>query len=750
MRKPAVWALVAALVALAAPLWSTQLATAAPAPAVTQNWLRLTLGSMRPNVITATSTSVTLTGRITNISDRGIHQITARLQLADSLTNGADVRSALSPTATYNHSDTVFTPLTDSLAPGQSMDFTVHAALQGPESLRVTHPGVYPLMINMQGVPDFSTAYRLVAGTMLLPVLAPPGGRPPHAGTAAGLTVLWPLVDQRPTVLGTDGHQTVLANDSLATSLAPGGRLFGLVDAVRQATEGNPQLLSSLCFAVDPDLLDTVQAMAAGYRVRTANGRTAPGTGSRVAAQWLTTVHDLTDGQCVLPLPYADVDVASLAHADGTSLLQLSLSESTSVAAELGAGPLTDVAWPADDTLDTRTMTDLADLGVNTVLLDPSSITPAAGTAPVSLAGFTGGAAPKVVPIDPVVDGAMAPRTDEPTVDDGGISAQDGLAATIYQTVFGGGGGKPVLIAPPRRWTPSEAQATAFLSGTAAVLAGHYATPTSLADAVGTVPSGTPATLNYPPHNSITEVAHSVAAHAVLSDGQQRDVQSAMGRDHTTPTPVLPVRLITPLRLGLLRAVSSAWRGGGTAGANEALAEADTQFRALTREVTVEQPSLPILLGSKDSRLPVTVSNGLPVDITVRVDLTGDPGLPSGSKEDVIPAGASVTVFISTSVTRSGRISAYATVRTLGGTELGQQARIELVSSAYGTIIVIVTAIAFGLLVLLSGRRIYRRVRASRAAEANQGPGQEAVGALVAVGEPADRRSGEQQEPDER
>ncbi|HEY3749392.1 MAG TPA: DUF6049 family protein [Pseudonocardiaceae bacterium] len=749
MRKPAVWVLVAALVALVAPL-SAPTAAAAPGPVTTQNWLRLSLGSMQPNVVTASSTSVTMTGRITNISDRSIHQITARLQLADPLTSGAGAEAVLSPTATFNHSDTVFTPLTDSLAPGQSADFTVRAQLQGPDSLRVQNPGVYPLMINMQGVPDFSTAYRLVVGTMLLPVLAAPGGQPPHVGAAGGLTVLWPLVDQRPRLLGTNGHQDVLSDDSLATSLAPGGRLFGLVDAVRQATANNPQLLTSLCFAVDPDLLDTVRAMASGYLVRTAGGGTTPGTGSRAAALWLTTLHDLTQGQCVLPLPYADADLASLAHADGDSLVQLALSESTSVTDELGASRLTDVAWPPDDTLDTRTMTDLAGLGVNTVLLDPGSVTPRAGTTPVSLAGFTGDAAPKVVPIDPVVNGAMAPRTDEPNVDEAGISAQDGLAATIYQTVFGGNGGQPVLIAPPRRWAPSEAQALAFLSGTTAVLAGHYANPTPLADAVSAPPADQPATLNYPPHNSIVEVNHAVAAHAVLTDGQMRDVLSAMGRDHTTPTPVLPTRLITPLRLGLLRAVSSAWRAGGTSGATAALAEADTQFRALTREVTVVQPSLPILLGSKDSKLPVTVSNGLPVDITVRVDLTGDPGLPSGSKEDVIPAGLSVTVFISTSVTRSGRISAYATVRTIGGTELGQQARIELVSSAYGTIIVIVTAIAFALLVLLSGRRIYRRVRASRAAEANQAPDQEAVGALVAVGEPADRRRSEQQEPDER
>ncbi|HEX5404224.1 MAG TPA: DUF6049 family protein [Pseudonocardiaceae bacterium] len=749
MRKPAVWALVAALVALVAPL-STPSAAAAPAPAPAQHWLRLSIGSMRPSVVTATSTNITLTGRITNISDRGIKQVTARLQLADSLASGADVRSALNPTATYGHSDTVFTPLIDSLAPGASTTFTVHAPLQGPDSLRVGHPGVYPLMINLQGVPDFSNAYRLVAGTMLLPVLAAPGGQPPEAGPAGGLTVLWPLVDQRPRVLGTSGHQTVLSDDTLATSLARGGRLFGLLDAVRQATASNQQLLSTLCFAVDPDLLDTVRAMSAGYLVRTGDGQTTSGTGAGVATRWLATLRDLTAGQCVLPLPYADADLTALTHADGGSLLRLALSDSTAVANELDASPLTNVAWPADDTLDTPTMTALAGQGVNTVLLDPGSVTPTAGTAPVSLAGFTGDAAPRVVPIDPVVNGAMAPRTDEPNVDDAGISAQDGLAATIYQTVFGGGGGKPVLIAPPRRWTPSETQATAFLAGTAEVLAGHYATPASLTDAVAASPAGAPARLNYPRHAALAEVDHSVVAHAVLSDGQQRDVQNAMNRDHTTPTPVLPTTLINPLRLDLLRAVSSAWRDGDTAGATGALAEADTQFRALTREVTVVQPSLPILLGSKDSKLPVTVSNGLPVDIAVRVDLTGDPGLPSGSKESVIPAGASITVFISTSVTRSGRISAYATVRTIGGTELGQQARIELVSSAYGTIIVIVTAIAFALLVLLSGRRIYRRVRASRLQEASKVADQEAVGALVAVGETADRRRSEQQEPDER
>jgi hypothetical protein len=220
-----------------------------------------------------------------------------------------------------------------------------------------------------------------------------------------------------------------------------------------------------------------------------------------------------------------------------------------------------------------------------------------------------------------------------------------------------------------------------------------------------------------------------------------------MGRDHTRPTPVLPSQLITPLELGLLRSVSSAWRDGSS-GADTALVDANAQFQNLLDDVSVVQPSLPILLGSKNSRLPVTVNNKLPVDIAVRVDLSGEPGLPSTGVDDLIPAGAGITVFIPTTVTRSGRFSAFATVRTIGGTQFGNQARLELVSSAYGTIIVIVTAIAFGLLVLLSGRRIYRRVRASHSAAVREEPGQEAVGALVGVGEPTDRS--EQQEPDQR
>jgi hypothetical protein len=742
MRKLAAWTLVLTIGLAAA--WAPPASATAAVPSQ-PSWLRLSLESMQPSVVTASDTSVTMMAKVTNISDRQITDLTSRIQVGDALTSTDDMRSALSPTASYDHSTTGFQPLTGTLAPGQTVEFSVIAPLQGLRSLDIQQPGVYPLMVNVQGVPAYGNTARLVAATMLLPVIAPPGGpAPTPTGTPGHLTVLWPLIDQQPRLVGFAGNEPVLSDDSLATSLAPGGRLFGLLDAVR--TTATPALLSSLCFAIDPDLLDTVKAMAGGYRVRTGPHSTVAGQGQQVAALWYSTLRELTQGHCVLVLPYADADLTALAHAGGATLLQLALSESPAIAGELGANQLASVAWPADDAVDHATMADLSAAGVHTVLLDQSSVTPQAGAAPVPLAGFSGGAAPRMVPIDPLVSGAMTPRTDEPNVDEAGVSAQDGLAATIYQTVFGGSTG-PFLVAPPRRWAPSEAQATAFLSATATVLAEHYAVPTSLADAVRATPSATAAALNYTPQNTEAEVAHQVAAGAVKVDGNVRDVENSMTKDHTIPTPVLPSQLIVPLRQNLLRAVSSAWRDGDVRGATAALSGASAQFEAVTQEVQVVQPSLPLLLGSKDSRVPVTVNNRLPVDMSVRVDLTGDPGLPSGTKEDVIPAGASVTVFISTSVTRSGRLSAYATVRTIGGTQLGQQARLELVSSAYGPIVVIVTAVAFALLVFLSGLRIYRRVRAARAQPSAAAPKQdEAVGALVG----GDRRGGAQQEPDQR
>jgi hypothetical protein len=753
MRKFSVALLIAGMAMLLTP--SAFAAPTRPSPPTgsaaptTQTWLRLSLQSLHPRVVSASDTSVTVMGTITNISDRWVRQLTAGLQLDDALTDSTAVRSQLGPATVYGHSNTTFQPLTAGLAPGQSVSFSVGALLQGAHSLRITQPGVYPLRVNVQGVPDYGSTARLAVGSLLLPVLSAPDGGQPSPAHAAPLTMLWPLVDAQPRVVAVENDQAVLSDDTLATSLSSGGRLFGLLDAVEQVASTHSSLLSSLCFAVDPDLLDTVNYMAAGYRVRS-GATTVAGRGTAAAAEWLSVLKGLTAGHCVLALPYADADLTALVHAGGTNLLRLALAKAAGVPKTLGAAPMANVAWPPDGVLDTRTMTALAGQHVTTVLLDPDSVTPATTGSPVTVAGFTGGNAPTVLPIDPMVSAAMAPRTDQPNVSDAGISAQDGLAAVIYRTVFDTRPDRSVLIAPPRRWSPSVDEAVQFLSAAATMVDDHYATATPLPVAAeAPVATGKPAALNYPPSASTAEVSPPVVVNAVESDGRQRDLLSAMSRDVTNPHAVLPPALIDPLQLALLRSVSGAWRNGHAAGARAALDDANAELNDLLQDVTVVQPTLPISLGSKDSTVPVTVINRLPVDIEVRVDLTAEPGLPSTRGTNSVPAGLSVTMFIKATVTRSGRFSVYATARTLGGTEFGQEARFELVSNAYGTIILIVTVIAFGLLVLLSGRRIFRRMRAARSAAAPVTGDQEAVGALVGAPDVAGEGHSEHREPDE-
>src|ERR1700743_2139901 len=73
----------------------------------------------------------------------------------------------------------------------------------------------------------------------------------------------------------------------------------------------------SVCLAVDPDLLVTVNAMTAGYVVSDSpdgpaqqpGTPTHPGAGQAAAATWLNRARALAHRMCVAPLPYAPADL---------------------------------------------------------------------------------------------------------------------------------------------------------------------------------------------------------------------------------------------------------------------------------------------------------------------------------------------------------------------------------------------------------------------------------------------------------
>jgi hypothetical protein len=518
----------------------------------------------------------------------------------------------------------------------------------------------------------------------------------------------------------------VLSDDDLASSLAPGGRLYGLVDSVatvEAATPADLALPTSLCFAIDPELLAAVTGMTTGYQVRTPTGTTIAGRGAAAARQWLARLRQVTTGHCVLALPYADADLVALSHADATDLISLALRQSTTLARALpGARLVTNVAWPADGAIDGGTMAALAKLGVDTALLastatEPASTTtaaiPASGAHAVAIDTPT---ATELAAAESPVDTTAGVAT---PVDEHAIAAQSGLATLLYRALFDTAN-RQLLIAPPRRWDAPESELVEFLRTTENLFASQSASPVALTELTHSGVGGA-ATLNYPPAAAGAEVPGNVTDDAVRLDGQLNDLLGAMNADHATP--IDPGTLIDPLRLGLLGSLSSAWRGGlvgaghpadtGHAAGMINLVGAD--LRTITGMVSVEQSQLTISLAAKDSKVPLSVHNSLPVDISVRLSLSGEAGLQATVVDPVrIPANNSYTAFIPVRVTRSGRFSVQTVLSTPGGTPLGSTARVEIVSNAYGTIILVVTGIAFGALVLLSGRRIYRRIRAAK------------------------------------
>lgn len=718
--------LASALLALSAPITAAEPARAQPiGQPVTpagggQPLMELTVEDLSPRVVTSATQQVTVSGRVTNTGDRRIDDISVRLQRGEAIESDRelrDVKNQATDTATG-----AFTDISKSLEPGDSADLSVTIPVGGGgRTLALEEPGVYPLLVNVNGTPDYGDAARLAAVSIPLPVLSVPGGGAPASpkATPPEVTILWPLLDERPRALPATDNSTLLADDELADSLAAGGRLFNLVNAVATATAANPELLRSVCFAVDPDLLETVSKMTEGYRVRTPAGQFVAGKGTQAAADWLTRVQELTRGHCVISVPYADADLSALSRAGAADLAQLAVPSSAAITARLlSVQPVKDVYWPAGGTYDQNTLVSLATAGPATVLADPAHLQKVEGRSPYTISVTPTANPVRALPVDSLVSDALAtpnsPRA--PIGGNSGVSVQNGLAALLYRAAFDERVGGQVLIAPPRRWLASNSELDQFLSLAGQLFDQGFTTPLPLDQAVAAPDGGTAESLSYTAQDTAQEIPTPVTADVMRINATKRDMLDAMAEDNATQ--VDPNQLLAPLQYGLLRGVSTAWRGH-TDGAVNTVAFVDRQLDALRERVVVNNPGRPYSLASGDSPIPIKIDNGLPVAVVVRITLSPVPGLrPDPIRDFIVPPFASSSQYIQADVSRSGRFTVDVELSTPGGTPLGETVRLELNSTSYGIISVAVTGTAGAVLVLLVGVRIFRRVRAARAGEA--------------------------------
>jgi hypothetical protein len=494
----------------------------------------------------------------------------------------------------------------------------------------------------------------------------------------------------------------VLADDELANSLAIGGRLFGMLNAVKSAMESNNSLPSSICFVVDGDLLRTVADMTDGYQVSGPGGRTVPGKGKDFAQRWLNDLRGLTKGRCVMALPYADADLSALAHAGANGLPKQAVEEGVAAVAEVlkPIQPQQSVVWPVNGTLDQRALADLGP-GPVTVLANPDRLKGVTGSAPYSIGNA------RALPIDQLVSGAL---------DTGGpgglVSVQNGLAALVFRTAVQPAAGRSVLIAPPRRWTAPANELGEYLQTINRLYTDRFAGPQVLPDQLTAPAEGAASGLEYTQQDAGAEVSGQVLAQLTEANTVLWDLHGSMAIDDTRQ--VNPNEIIAPIRTGLLRAASTAWRGRP----DDALrmsADVTDRLTDIRQQVTVSPPGPPITLTSSESPIPVRIGNSLDVAVRVRFAISETSGLrPTEVPERWIPAGSNFTQMIPAELLRAGRFTVDIGLTTVGGTALGNPYRFELSSTSYGTITVVLTSVAAAALVLLVGRRIYRRAKKAK------------------------------------
>jgi hypothetical protein len=278
-----------------------------------------------------------------------------------------------------------------------------------------------------------------------------------------------------------------------------------------------------------------------------------------------------------------------------------------------------------------------------------------------------------------------------------------------------------VLVAPPRQVGADPEGVRAMMSDTAELPWLRPASVTEVASAapVDAGPLAAPGAPALDPAG-LADVSAAVAVRDDLAGAVVGDVGTAL-REYDAAS---------------ARATSAAWRGD-PAGFGHAAGDLRTTMERLRGRVTLLAPADGTYsLASSDAPLVLTVRNDLPFAVRVLLDVRarGNHGLSIGDigAQTLVP-GERTTLQVPTEVHQSGGFAVTAELRTPGGGPLGERVQMQVKSTAYGPISLLITIGAAGLLVLLFLRRLVRFVLRRRRATAAGSPGGVPEGAAVPV-----------------
>ncbi len=590
------------------------------------------------------------------------------------------------------------TTLTKPLAPHATVSWSASLAVN---DVPMSDFGVYPLAAQAE---DASLAPLAVSRTFL-PFW--PTNKSLQPDTEA-IAWIWPLIDQP--------RQTVcsgLLNNGLAASLGSGGRLRELLQAGSKYSAS-----AHLTWAIDPALLANVSTMTKPYTVGDEGCGGTAKPASQNAVSWLAQLKSATAGQPVFVTPYADADVAALTRSGMTAELADAFAEGRTVASSLlgrdftgsGATDSTDLsglAWPADGIANLAVLKNLAANGINTVVLDSSTMPPSPPqdyTPSAQTTARDGARSPLTVllsddTITQIIGTANSPSDSKATAF---AVEQRYLAETAMIAAEQPSIGRSVVVAPPRRWDPPAGLASDLLSET---VSAPWLHPVSLSNLAAVKdPSGQVTRL--PPRT------HSKAqlSRALLDQARQVDQQATLLRSvEQNPS--------AELKNAAAAVESSAWRGGGSAARQgAALATQISDYLARQEHKLTVVAARRVTLGGLKGTVPVSISNGL--NYAVNVKLQADPGggitVRGPPRVVTVPPGQQDIVKVAVAATTVGSTTLRFQLLTPQGVPFSAPTTMTVQATHYGTLALVIMATALGVFVLTAATRGVRRARRAR------------------------------------
>ncbi|MEV6793780.1 DUF6049 family protein [Streptomyces sp. NPDC051320] len=605
------------------------------------------------------------------------------------------------------------------LPSGVSESFSISVPVS---KMNLGEDGVYQLGASLSGqTPNARYEHMLGIQRTFLP------WQPTASSKKSDITMLWPLISgtHLTAETGSDAQQTpVFEDDDLAEELAPGGRLERMVS-----------LGSSLpvTWVIDPDLLASVDAMTRNYSVKVGDTE-VPGKNQNVAKKWLGELESTVQGKNVVALPFADPDLASLAHHGKDVPGALShLQPATEVAATtvqtiLHVKPTTDFAWPVNGAIDPSIIDVATSAGAHNVIARSDSLQETAGLTYTPTAARPIGGGTTAVVADARLSTAFEGNMTEAGTST--LAVQNFLAQSLALTLQDPAKQRSFVIAPQRM--PSASQAQSMASALHSLDAQRWTQPLDLVSAAK-AKADTDATTRVPRASAYPKALRKQEL-PVQAFEDVRATQTTL--DNFKIILTQPDRVVTPFGNAMNRAMSTSWRGDAK-GAKGFRKGVQDYLQSLTDQVRLVQKS-DMTLSGRSATIPVTVQNKLvqPVQhLVLRLRSVKPNRLQLGDDESAIAeqplkiaGGHSQTVKFATSVNANGPVQVVAQLYTEDGTPYGTAKAMPFKVTVSEMTPTVMLVIAGGVLLLvLAGIRMYthrKRAAARASAEAKGHPEQ--------------------------